>query len=80
MVLLMHKMLLKNCGVNELFKKEQPVINFFIFFKIASKLEKVGPTFSSFNPFPYLPSVATIDRKLNIRHDIVLNNKPRPLF
>jgi len=30
---------------------------------IASELEKIGPIFSSFNPFPSLPSVATDDRK-----------------
>lgn len=28
------------------------------------KVEKVGPTFSSFNPFPPLPSVATDNRNL----------------
>ena len=39
-----------------------------------------GPKFSSFNPFPSLPSVATNDRKKNKRHNIVLNNKPGPLF
>ena len=54
------------------FKKEQPIISFLIFFvEIASKLEKVGPTFSSFNPLPSLPSVATKDRKQNKRHNIV---------
>jgi len=34
-----------------------------IFESIATKLEKIGPIFSSFNPFPSLPSVATDDRK-----------------
>ena len=34
-----------------------------IFEDVASKLEKIGPFFSSFNPFPSLPSVATDDRK-----------------
>ena len=34
-----------------------------IFKDIASKLEKIGPIFSSFNPFPSLPSAATDDRK-----------------
>ena len=42
---------------NELYQKEQPIITFLLFFvEIASKLEKVGPTFSSFNPFhPFHP-------------------------
>ena len=63
------------------FNKEQPIISFLVFFaEVAPKLEKVGPAFSNFNPFPSLPSVATNDRKQNIRHNIVLNNKPRPLF
>ena len=48
--------------------------------EIASKLQKVAPTFSSFNPFPSLPSVATNDRKHNKHHNKALNNKPRPLF
>ena len=66
---------------NELYQKEQPIINFLVFFvQKASKLENVGPTFSSFNPFPSLPSVATNDKKQIQRHNIVLNNKPRPLF
>ena len=31
---------------NELYQKEQPIITFLLFFvEIASKLEKVGPTF-----------------------------------
>ena len=54
---------------------------FLVFFvEITSKLEKIGPTFSSFNPFPSLPSVATNDRKRNKRHNIVLYDKRRPLF
>ena len=62
-------------------KKEQPKIRFLVFFvEIALKLEMVGPTFSSFNPFPSLPSVATNDRKQNKFHNIVLRKKPRPLF
>ena len=42
---------------NELYQKEQPIITFLLFFvEIASKLEKVGPTFSSFDPFhPFQP-------------------------
>ena len=67
---------------NELYQKEQPIITFLLFFvEIASKLEKVGPTFSSFNPFSSLPSVAKNVRKQIGRHNILLNNKPsRPLF
>ena len=63
------------------FKKEQPIIRFLVFFvDIASQLEKVGPNFSSFNPFPSLPTVPANDRRHNKRHYIVLNNKLRPLF
>ena len=67
---------------NELYQKEQPIITFLLFFvEIASKLEKVGSTFSSFNPFSSLPSVAKNVRKQIGRHNILLNNKPsRPLF
>ena len=54
---------------------------FLVFFvEIATKLEKLGPTLLSFNPFPSLPSVATNDRKQNKRHNTVLNNKSEPLF
>ena len=61
----------------ECFKKDQPIIRFLVFFvEIASKLENVGPTFSSFNPFPSLPSVTTNNRKENKRHNKVLNNIP----
>ena len=64
------------------FKDEQPLISLlvFLFVEIASKLAKFSLTFSSFNPFPSLPSVATNDRKQNKHHNIVLNSKPRPLF
>ena len=40
---------------------------------IAWKLEKVNPTFSSFNPHPFLPSVGTDDRKQFQCRNIVLN-------
>ena len=63
------------------FKKVRPIIGFFVFFvEIASNLEKFSINFSTFNPFPSLPSVATNDRKQNKRHNIVLNNKLRLLF
>ena len=39
-----------------MYQKEQPVIRILLFFvEIAPKLEKVGPTFSSFSPFSSLP-------------------------
>ena len=49
---------------NEFYQGEPTVIRFLeIFDNTASKLEKIGPIFSSFNPFPSLPSVATDDKK-----------------
>jgi len=51
-----------------------------IFEDIASKFEKIGPIFSSFNPFPSLLSIATNDRKQFQCGKIVFNNKARPLF
>ena len=49
---------------NEFYQRQLTIIIFVVIFKnIASKLEKMGPIFSSFNPFPSLPSVATDDRK-----------------
>ena len=54
-------------------KKSNPPIRFLVFFvEIALKLENVGPTFSSLNPFPSLPSVPANDRKSNKRHYIDL--------
>ena len=41
---------------NEFYQGELTMI---IFEDIAPKLENIGPIFSSFNPFPSLPSVAT---------------------
>ena len=46
----------------------------------ASKLEKIGPIFSSFNPFPSLSFAATDDRKQFQCRNIVFNNKAGPLF
>ena len=62
------------------FEEEQHIQIVCFCFNMASKLGKVGPTFSTFDPFPSLPSVATSDRKQNICHNIVLNNKSRPFF
>jgi len=45
---------------NEFYQGELTVTIFLLIFdNIASKLEKIGPIFSSFNPFPSLPTVAT---------------------
>jgi len=66
---------------NEFYQGELTMIIFLVIFEgIASKLEKIGPIFSSFNPFPSLPSVATDDRKQFQCRKIVLNNKARPLI
>jgi len=56
--------------------------NFLVIFEdITSKREKQnGPIFSSFNPFPSLPSVATENRKQFQCRKIAFNNKARPLF
>ena len=51
-----------------------------IFENIASKLEKIGPIFSSFNPFSSMPSAATDGRKQFQSNKIVFNNNDRPLF
>ena len=56
------------------------IIILVIFDDMAPKLEKIGPIFSSFNPFPSLPSVATDRSKQFQCHKIVLHNKTRPLF
>jgi len=66
---------------NEVCRGELTIIIFLLIFEnIASKLEKTGTLFSSFNPFPSLPSVATDDRKQFHCRKIVFNNKARPLF
>ena len=51
-----------------------------IFESISSKLEKISPIFSSFNPFLSLSSVATDDRKQFQYLKMILNNKTEPLF
>ena len=56
--------------------KKQPIIRLLVFStETASKLEKVGPTFSSFNPFPSLLSAAKNACKQNKRHNIVFSIK-----
>jgi len=53
-------------------------INFLVTFAgIALKLEDVGPIF---NPCPFLPSVATDDRKQFQCLNIILENTTKPLF
>jgi len=65
----------------DFYQGELTIISFWVIFeKIASKLEKIDPIFSSFNPFPSLPSVAKDDRKQFQCRKIDLNNKARPLF
>ena len=50
--------------ISDEFYQGEPTISFLeIFENTASKLEKIGPIFSSFNPFPSLPLVATDDKK-----------------
>ena len=66
---------------NEVYRGELTIIIFLVGFgNTASKLEKIGPIFSSFNPLPSLPSVATDDRKQFQCRKIVFNNKARALF
>ena len=69
---------------NEFYQGELATICFWVVFEAnASKLEKLGrnwPNFSSFNPFPSLPPVATDDRKQFQCHKIDFNNKTRSLF
>jgi len=66
---------------NEVYRGELTIIIVLLIFEnIASKLEKIGPIFSSFNPFPSLPSVATDNRKQFQCRKIVFNNNTRPLF
>ena len=47
---------------------------------VASKLENNWPFFSSFNPSPSMPSVATGDRKQFQYLQIVFSNKTRSLI
>ena len=66
---------------NEFYQKELTmVISSVIFEDMASKLEKIGPSFSSFNPFPSLPSAATDVRKQFQCREMVFSNQTRALF
>ena len=66
---------------NEFCQRELTIIFIVVIFEdMASKREKIGPIFSSFNPFPSLPSVATDDRKQFQCGKTVLNNKTKPFF
>ena len=66
---------------NKFYQGELTIIIFLVIFEdMASKLEKIGPIFSSCNPFPSLPLVATDDRNQFQWRKMVLNNNPRPLF
>ena len=56
------------------------IISLVIFEDMASRLEKIGAMFSSYNLFSSLPSVATDDRKQFQCHEIFFNNKTKPLF
>jgi len=49
---------------NEFYQGELTIRIFLVIFEnVASKLEKIGQIFPSFNPFPSFPSVTTNDRK-----------------
>ena len=66
---------------NEFYKGELTIIIILVIFEdMASKLEKTGPIFSNFNPFPSLQSIATDDQKHFQSCEIIFNNKTRPLF
>ena len=66
---------------NEFYQGELTIIILGVIFEnIASKLEKIGPIFSSFNPFSSMPSAATDGRKQFQSNKIVFNNTARPLF
>ena len=66
---------------NEFYQGELTIIIWGVIFEnIASKLEKIGPIFSSFNPCSSMPSAATDGRKQFQSNKIVFNNNARPLF
>ena len=68
---------------NGFYQGELTIIIVLVIFEVmASKLEKIGPIFSSSNPFPSLPFkfVATDGRKQFQRQKTAFNNKTRSLF
>ena len=66
---------------HEFYQGELTILIILVIFEdVASKREKIGPMFSSFNPFPFLPSVTTDGRKRFQCQIIVFNNKTRALF
>ena len=65
---------------NEFYQRGLTTINFLrIFGTRGIKTWKNWPIFSSFNPFPSMPSVATGDRKQSQYLQIVFNNTTRSL-
>ena len=65
---------------NEFYQRRLTIINFLTLFGTRStKTKKKLPIFSSFNPFPSMPSVVTGDRKQFQYIQIVFNNKTRSL-
>ena len=63
---------------NEFYQGELTIINVLVIFQdMASKLEKISPIFSSFNPFTSLPHVATDDMKQFQCCKLVFSNKTR---
>ena len=66
---------------NEFYQGELTIIIILVILEdMASRREKIGPIFSSFNPFPSLPSVGTDSREQFQCRKIVFNNKTRPLI
>ena len=57
------------------------VLSFLVIFVVTSlKLDKIGLTLSSLNPYPSLPSAATDAREQIQCLNVVLNNKTEALF
>jgi len=66
---------------HEFYQGELTILILWVIFKnTASKLEEIGPIFSSFNPFPSLSSVAKDDGTQFQCRKTVFNNKARPLI
>ena len=65
---------------NAFYQRGLTIINFLRILGIHNiKTRKNWPIYSSFNPFPSMPSVATGDRKQFQYLQIVFNNKNRSL-